>query len=112
MLNGYSLVKIVSVVISSFSQILLKKSADDQHDNIVREYLNFRVILAYGLFFGNTIMGIYALKGISISFSAILESFSYVFLPILGFFFLDEKMDAKQCIGTIIIIVGIIVFNM
>ena len=112
MLNSFSLVKIASVVISSFSQILLKKSADDSHENIVHEYLNIRVIVAYGLFFGSTIMGIYALKGISISYSAILEALGYILVPFFSMLFINERMNKKQLIGTIIIIIGIFLYNL
>ena len=37
---------------SAFSQILLKQSANIKYSNPLREYLNWRVILAYFLFFG------------------------------------------------------------
>ena len=47
----YSLVFLVSVLISSLSQVLLKISADKEHSSIWKEYLNFRTIGAYGLFF-------------------------------------------------------------
>ena len=37
---------------SAISQILLKQSANIKYSNPLREYLNWRVILAYFLFFG------------------------------------------------------------
>ncbi len=111
MLNIYSLVKILSVVISAFSQILLKKSAMKHYENGIGEYLNWLVIIAYGMFFGSTILSIYSLKGISISLSTIIESMSYVFIPIMSYLFLKEKMNQRQFFGTIVIILGIIVYN-
>lgn len=37
---------------SAISQILLKQSANKDYSNPLKEYLNWRVITAYGLFFG------------------------------------------------------------
>ena len=36
---------------SAISQVLLKQSANMEYKNPLREYLNWRVILAYGIFF-------------------------------------------------------------
>ena len=47
----FSCVFLVSVFISSVSQILLKKSADKTYDSKIKEYLNPLVIAAYGMFF-------------------------------------------------------------
>ena len=41
---------IFSVFISSVSQILLKTSANKKYESRIREYLNPRVIIAYGIF--------------------------------------------------------------
>ena len=47
----FSCVFLVSVLISSASQILLKKSADKDYDSPLKEYLNPLVITAYAMFF-------------------------------------------------------------
>ena len=111
MLNIYSLVKILSVLISAFSQILLKKSAMKHYDNGISEYLNWTVIIAYAMFFGSTVLSIYSLKGISISFSTVIESMGYVFIPLLSYLFLKEKLNQRQFIGTMIIVIGIFLYN-
>ena len=37
---------------SAVSQILLKQSADQKHKSGIYEYLNWRVMTAYAIFFG------------------------------------------------------------
>ena len=111
MLNKYVVLKVISVLIAALSQILLKKSALKHYDNRVREYLNVLVIVAYALFFASSILGIYSLRGISISFSTIIESLSYILIPVLSYLFFKEKISQKQFVGTFIIIVGIVIFN-
>ena len=49
-LTGSICLLLVSVFISSVSQILLKKAADRTYENHIREYLNPLVIFSYGMF--------------------------------------------------------------
>ena len=65
---------VFSVFISSVSQIILKTSADMKYDSRIKEYLNPRVIIAYGIFFLATFITIYAYKGIPLSVAASIQS--------------------------------------
>ena len=108
----YSTVFIGSVLISSISQILLKKSADRPHQTGLKEYLNPLVILAYFLFFASTFITIFAYKGVPLSIGPILESTGYVFVAVLGTVFLKEKLTPKKLIGIGIIVLGVILFSL
>ena len=55
-------VLLASVMISSVSQILLKKAANRIYKNPLAEYLNPLVIGAYAMFFGSVILTMIALK--------------------------------------------------
>ena len=112
MMNEFVFLKLVSVIISAFSQILLKKSAIKVYDSRIKEYLNVLVIFAYGLFFLSTVFSVFALRGISISFSTIIESFSYFLIPTLSYIFFKEKITRMQMLGIIIILIGIIVYTL
>ena len=107
----FSLILLGSVFISSISQLLLKKSAQRTYPNKIREYLNPYVIVGYLLFFGCTLISMYALKVVPLSMAPILESFGYVFVAVLGFFFLKEKFTRRQLIGSALIILGIVVYS-
>lgn len=50
-MNSYYLLGILSVVIASFSQVLLKKGAMNKYDSFIKEYLNFWVITGYLMMF-------------------------------------------------------------
>ena len=108
----YSLILLASVFISSVSQILLKKSAEKQYPSKIREYLNPYVIIGYGLFFGCTILSMYALKVVPLSMSPVLESCGYIFVALMSFFFLKEKFTKRQMIGTVLIIIGVVVYSL
>ena len=88
----YSGIMIVSVLVSSGSQIMLKKSALKKYDSVVNEYINPFVIIAYGLFFGSTLITMFALKVVPLSMAPILEATGYFFVPVLSLIFLKEKI--------------------
>ncbi len=100
---------VFSVFISSVSQIILKTSADMKYDSRIREYLNPRVIIAYGIFFLATFITIYAYKGIPLSAGPILETTGYLWISLLGYFILKEKISRRKLTGLIVVVVGIIV---
>lgn len=111
MLSGM-IIKSIGVIIAAFSQILLKISANKEHPNRIREYLNIDVILAYALFVVSTLFTILSLRTISVSSSTIIESISYILVPILSFCILKEKLNKTQLLGMIIIVFGVIIFNL
>lgn len=103
----YIFVYLCSIMVASISQIILKKSAGKIYHNVLMEYLNPKVILAYGMFFISTLLTMYAYKEIPLSFGTLLEASGYIFVPILSYFFLKEKITKMKLIGAIFIIVGI-----
>ncbi len=100
---------IFSVFISSVSQILLKTSANKKYESRIREYLNPSVIIAYGIFFIATFVTIIAYKGIPLSLGPILETTVYLWVALLGYFILKEKISRRKIIGLIVVVVGIVV---
>lgn len=107
----YILLFMGSLFVSSVSQIMLKRSADAKYESKIREYLNPRVIIAYGLFFCASLITTIAYRGIPLSLGPVLESFGYVFVTILGRIFLHERVSRRKLFGLGLILVGIAVFN-
>lgn len=108
----YSIIMVVSVFISSISQIMLKKSAQRAYTSKLKEYLNPLVIIAYGLFFGCTLITVYALKVVPLSMSPILEASGYIFVAVLSAVFLKERMTRQQVIGMAVILLGILIYSL
>ena len=108
----FSIIFIVGVFISSISQIMLKKSAQKEYDSKIKEYLNPRVIFAYIIFFGATLCSIWAYTVIPLSLGPILESAGYIFVAVLSWLFLKEKITFKKAVGLSVIIIGIIIYSM
>ena len=107
----FSGVFLCSVLISSISQILLKKSADKTYDSRLKEYLNPLVIIAYGMFFCSMMITMYCYRYVDVSAGPIFESAGYIFVGVLGYIFLKEKFTAKKIIGMLLIMIGIVIFS-
>ena len=108
----YSLILVSGALVASISQIMLKKSAEKEYPSKLKEYLNPLVIIAYILFFGTTFISMYALKVVPLSMAPILEASGYIFVAILSYIFLKERMTKKQLIGMALIILGIVIYSL
>jgi len=103
---------LVSVLIASFSQILLKKSALKKYDSFIKEYVNPFVIIGYGMLFVSMIMTTLAYGGVEFKIVPVMESIGYVVVMVLSLLFFKEKITRKKAIGTLLILAGVIIFNM
>ena len=107
----YSLILLISIFITAYSQIALKKAAQKHYDNRWREYLNTPVIIVYIVFTGLTVINVIALRHLPLSFASTLESFGYIFVSLLGHFVLKEKFNKKKIVGIVLIVVGVFIFS-
>lgn len=102
---------LISVFISAVSQILLKKATYKHYDTKLREYLNPYVIIAYGMFFVSTILTMLALKVVPLSMQPMLESTSYIYVSVMGYFLLKERFSKRKILGICVILLGIFVYS-
>jgi drug/metabolite transporter (DMT)-like permease len=108
----FSGIYLLGVIISAFSQVLLKKSANNADNcSFIKQYLNVRVVSAYVIFVAATLLSIFAYKVIPLTLGAILGTLEYGLVAILSHFLLKEDLHKKQILGLIIIIAGIIVYS-
>ena len=100
----------MAVIVSSTSQMLLKKGATIHYDSVIREYLNPWVISGYGLMILSTLCVIYAYRGVAYKNGAIIESLGYLLIMFLSRIFFGEKITKRKLIGNLIILAGVLVF--
>lgn len=108
----FILVAIGSVLVSSVSQMMLKISANKQYESSIKEYLNPWVICAYILFFGSTLIMVFAYKVLPLSLGPVVEALGYVFVGVLGFVVLKEKITRKKALGMVLIVIGVVVCSL
>lgn len=107
----YVLAMLIGTFISSVSQVILKKAANVKYDNILKEYLNPRVIIAYFIFFLATLLSVLAYKGIPLSMGPVLEALAYLYITVFGVTIFNEKITIKKIIALCFIIAGIIIYS-
>lgn len=110
MISKYVILLVFSVLVASVSQIILKMSASEEKSSIIKEYLNSKVILGYGLMVISTVLTILAFQGLDYKNGPVIESLGYIFVMLLSRFILKEKITKKKIFGNALILLGIVVF--
>ena len=102
-MNKYVLLLILAVLVSSISQIILKKSASKTYDSVLTGYVLMVI---------STVLVVLGLKGVPYKNEPIIESLGYLFVMILSNRLLGEKITKKKFLGNALILVGIAVYYM
>lgn len=104
------IIAISSIIVASFSQILLKLGASKKYDSFIRQYLNPYVIIGYGMMFISLFLTQVAYRGLEYRIVPLLESLGIVFVTLLSRGFFKEKITPKKIGGIALIILGIAVY--
>lgn len=107
-MNSGVLIYLITPFLSAVSQLILKRAADNPRLNGIRTYLNAPVILAYTLFFGCMLLNVFALRTLDLTIASVLEASGYIYVMLLSFLFLKEKITPRRLIGNLVIVVGIV----
>ncbi len=110
-INWWILLIALSATVASFAQVLLKKSANEKHKNVLEEYLNWKVICGYGLMFVGMFLTIIAYsKGVQYKNGPIMESIGNIWVVILSYLFFREPITRNKVLGNALILAGIVIF--
>ncbi len=102
---------LLGTFVSSVAQVFLKKAAQKEYKSVVQEYLNPVVILSYAVFFGATLLGVYAYKGIPLSMGPVLEATGYIYIMVFGVKIFHENFNKKKALAIGLIVAGIMVYS-
>lgn len=108
----YLAIGYLSVLVSAFSQVMLKKSSQKEHKSILAEYLDPVVIIAYVLFFGSTLLTMTAYKKVPLSMAPIFDCGSYLLVILFGVLFFKEKMNPKKILAIVVLLAGVVVYSL
>lgn len=107
----YYFIVIVSVFAAACAQMLLKQGARREYVSWWRQYINPWVIGGYGIMACSLVLNIWCLsKGVQVKEVSVIESMSYLFVPLLAFMLFKEKLTARKMCAIGIIIGGVILF--
>lgn len=108
--NMFLLVALMSVVIASFSQVMLKLGAGKTYSSKIREYLNVYVISGYGMLFISMVLTIVAYSHLSYLSVPVVEAVGYVLVPVLSYLIFKEKLSKRKVLGIGFILLGIVIY--
>ena len=97
---------------TAVSQILLKQSSNIKYENKILEYLNFRVILSYGMFFLILLLNTWCYTKVEMRYGPVIDTAAYVFVLLLSRLILKEKITKGKILGNLIIITGILIYTL
>ena len=107
----YYIIVILSVLAAAGAQMLLKKAAGNHYPTFWRQYVNPWVIGGYAVLGVSMLVNIFAMShGIQLKEVGIIESLSYLFVPVLAFFLFGEKLSVRKVCAIGVIIVGVVIF--
>lgn len=111
-MNKYMLLMFGCTFLTAFSQLLLKQSANRTYRSVLLEYLNWRVILSYGIFALVLLLNTYAFTRVDMKYGAVIDTFSYVFVMLLSWLVLKEKFTRGKVLGNLLIMTGVFIYTM
>ena len=108
------LILLVSILIGSFGQVSLKHGMNklkvigirEVVRNIFRVFTNPFILMGILFYAASSIMWLFAMTRLDISFMYPLVSLSYLFTTVFAILFLNEKVGAKRWAGLTLIIMG------
>ena len=110
-MSRYIAVALMSVVLSSLAQILLKKSSGEQKSHFIFDYLNIKICVAYVMIFTCMLFMIYAFTGMYYRYGVVIESLGYLLIMIFSRIFLGERITHRRVLGNCVIILGVLIFT-
>lgn len=107
----YKMLVILSVFAAAGAQMLLKRGTKEEHATFWRQYLNPWVIGGYGIMGASLLLNIFCLShGVQVKEVSIIESLSYLFVPLFSWLFFKEKITWRKAGAIAVIMAGIVVF--
>lgn len=107
----FMLIMLGGTFFSAISQVLLKQSANKVYKHPIREYLNWRVITAYGIFFGVLLLNTYCFTKVDMRYGPVIDTAAYIFVLLFSWLILKEKITKGKIIGNLIIVLGILIYT-
>ena len=107
----YYLALISTIILTSISQILLKKSTLMEKGRI-KIFIHHYNLAGYTFFLFATISSVFALQQIDLKTLIASRSLTFIFVAFLARIFLKEYITRKNYIGLSFIAVGIIIYSL
>lgn len=110
MIDSHKLALVIGIFLTALSQVLLRSGAQKK-PTWLSSFLNVRTVLGYGLFVFVTALNVHALQTIPLRTVTAWISTTYILTPFMAKWLLKEELNASIMAGSVLILVGIVVFS-
>ncbi|MEA2163917.1 MAG: hypothetical protein QOK37_2044 [Thermoanaerobaculia bacterium] len=101
------------VLLASVGQLLMKKGAlRGRRRSLLESFCDPFTIAGYTLMVCSTVTSTIALKTLPLKDAISLQPLGYILVVILSMVVLREKMARRQAVGLILVLAGMIIFNL
>ena len=102
---------ILSVFAAACAQMLLKQGACRNYTGFLNQYLNPWVVGGYTIMACSLVLNIFCMShGVQVKEVSVMESLSYLFVPILAWMIFGEKLSWRKTGAIAMIISGVEIF--
>lgn len=109
----YFIIGYIGVILAAVAQIILKFGAIRKKTGTkLAFFLNIYTIIGYFIMFLVTLLNLYILRFLDLKYVLIFLPSTYILVLLFSRIILKERIDKKNILSYLIIIVGIIVFNL
>lgn len=103
---------IIAAFLAALSQVFLKKSAMITRRKRINEFANPLVITGYTILILTMAINILAYRQVDYKVGPILNATSYIFVTFLSFLFFKERITKSKMIGCLLIMGGVLLYNL
>ena len=111
-MTKYYLIALIGVIMTAVSQILLKVAARRAGHEAWRLYLNLYTPIAYFSLVLVTLLNLYAYRYIPLKATVALLPLTLLLVVVFSVLLLHEKLTQQQIVGSVVILIGLAVFNL
>lgn len=108
----YYVIMYAAVLLAAAGQILLKIGSGKKGVNIICIQLNMWVGLGFIAMIFSMLLNVRALSVVPLRDMAFIMPTIYIIVPLLSKIFLNEQIRPRVVVGTIVMILGIALFNL
>ncbi len=108
----YYLFALAIPVLASVAHILLKTFALKKNRRAIHALVDVHFLSGALLFSASSVLSIIAMTKLDFSSIYSFTALNYAFITILSKFYLDEKLDVNKIMGNLVIIAGVLVYNL
>ena len=112
MLN-FIMIGILGSVIAALSQIILKTGARKKmNGSKFLFFVNIYTVIGYFLMLAVTVINLYVFKYLDLKYALIFLPTTFILVLVLSRYFLKEKIEKRNILGYVIILFGVVIFNL